>query len=101
MTARPTRPLEELIEELGRFHWAIERHARDEFRETMRQLRALLAVPPEGELWNPQHDWQLSDGKSRYLCSVCGQWTANMPLYRDEICPKRERREGERRREPQ
>lgn len=32
-------------------------------------------------------------------CQTCGEWTANLPKYQNDICAKKDRRKGERRRE--
>lgn len=29
-----------------------------------------------------------------YVCPDCDSWTANMPLYKYSVCPKKERRNG-------
>ena len=29
---------------------------------------------------------------NEYRCSICGEWTANIQLYRYGVCPKRDRR---------
>lgn len=46
-----------------------------------------------------QHEWKLDEsrGDDAYVCDVCDQWTRNLPLYRDEVCPKKERRKTVRR----
>lgn len=45
-----------------------------------------------------QHDWK-RDTRGRHRCRHCQSWTANLPLYRYEVCPARDRREekGDRR----
>lgn len=40
-----------------------------------------------------QHDWYRNVGYlSTYDCRVCKAWTVNLPLYRAEVCPRRDRR---------
>jgi len=31
-------------------------------------------------------------GSGVYHCPDCGQWTANLPLYKHNLCPAKERR---------
>lgn len=42
-----------------------------------------------------RHEWKRTDKKTgRYECRHCEMWTANVPLYFDDVCPSRERRQG-------
>lgn len=50
-----------------------------------------------------QHDWQfkesyrLKDGpeiREIWVCDSCNLWTANVELYRNEVCGKKDRRKG-------
>lgn len=29
-----------------------------------------------------------------WMCADCKQWTSNLPLYKNEICEKKDRRKG-------
>jgi len=29
-----------------------------------------------------------------WVCLQCGQWTANLPKYKNEVCPKKDRRKA-------
>lgn len=56
----------------------------------MREKTKIAVVPRE-----IRHRWKkrkLYD--TVYDCEYCGQWTANMPLYRRYVCPKLDRRKG-------
>ncbi len=48
-----------------------------------------------------RHEWFHEKGTARgvYTCPHCRMWTANVPLYFHDICPKRDRRKGEDRRQ--
>lgn len=51
-----------------------------------------------------KHDWKKGERKQyrlrggkrvtsqRYECPNCGQWTSNLPLYKNEVCPAKDRR---------
>ncbi len=44
-----------------------------------------------------QHVWVKSQDKAKRIlgvhrCGFCGMWTANLPLYRYDVCPKADRR---------
>jgi len=43
-------------------------------------------------------DWKSVPEKGRgvYRCSQCGLWTANLPLYRNDVCEAKDRRKGPR-----
>jgi hypothetical protein len=42
-----------------------------------------------------RHSWILRKGTLHtYDCAWCKSWTANLPLYEAEVCPKRDRRVG-------
>lgn len=59
--------------------------------ETIKRKKGAMAV---------YHCW-LRDkvkGEGVYRCSYCGEWTANVPLYFNDVCPAKERRKGDRRR---
>lgn len=54
---------------------------------------------PQQNQADVRHAWQLTDEVNHvYTCAHCRAWTANRPLYLNEICPSRDRRMGERRR---
>lgn len=41
------------------------------------------------------HEWTPRlDQPGVFDCPVCGQWTANLPLYRQEVCDAKDRRKG-------
>ena len=45
-----------------------------------------------------KHDWLEEANKPGvYVCDNCGCWTANLPLYKDEVCDSQERRFADRR----
>lgn len=49
-----------------------------------------MSVPEE-----VKHIWVLRSGTVHtYDCTFCQSWTANLPAYRNEVCPKRDRRVG-------
>ncbi len=49
-----------------------------------------MSVPEE-----VKHAWVLRSGTVHtYDCTFCQSWTANLPAYRNEVCPKRDRRVG-------
>lgn len=50
----------EALESVWRFHWAMEKHARDDFRDAMTRLRAALVSAPSGK------------PASRWDCRKCG-----------------------------
>lgn len=70
--------------------------------EQARPRRAKVDVPEE-----VKHEWTLDESKParagriyRHVCQPCGQWTANLPLYKDDVCPAKDRRKkAEQRRE--
>lgn len=38
-----------------------------------------------------KHEWELRTGPTvLYDCLTCRQWTANLPLYKNEICPAKD-----------
>lgn len=40
-----------------------------------------------------RHDWKRRlNRRYVYDCAACGQWTSNLPLYRYDVCPKKDRR---------
>ena len=47
-----------------------------------------------------RHDWRLHKTHTIagqtvanvYVCQACDAWTANLPLYRNEICQRKDRR---------
>jgi hypothetical protein len=42
-----------------------------------------------------KHDWQCMNKKTgKYRCKVCKVWTSNLPLYKDEMCSKKDRRKN-------
>lgn len=46
-----------------------------------------------------QHTWTARHGTPGvYDCHICKSWTANIPAYRFEVCPKRDRRKAKRER---
>lgn len=47
------------------------------------------------------HDWieDKRHGREAYHCPACDCWTANLPLYRHEVCPAKDRRKGRDRRQ--
>jgi hypothetical protein len=52
-----------------------------------RRLRAL------GKVQAVRHEWQRRTGTvDVFDCLHCRMWTANEPLYRNDICPARDRR---------
>lgn len=47
-----------------------------------------------------RHKWKLTDRAKRiFTCAYCSSWTGNVHLYLRDVCPARDRRVGERRRE--
>lgn len=44
--------------------------------------------------WKPDRE----RGRGVYVCATCGQWTANYPLYKGDICPEKDRRTAKRER---
>jgi hypothetical protein len=59
-------------------------------RSDIHRRREAITTPK-----NLQHEWKRRGNNKRsgiYDCKHCRQWTANMPLYRNEICPARDRR---------
>lgn len=57
---------------------------------TKRQIAEMARpIPPE-----VRHDWTPNPprGDTAYVCKTCNKWTANLPLYLDEVCPVKERR---------
>lgn len=62
MTPQGRSELQAVIEELGLFRWAMDKPHRDEFRETLRRLSALLTavevrqVQEEAEAHHPNCD---------------------------------------------
>lgn len=47
------------------------------------------------------HVWVKDRMKKVHRCGFCGQWTANLPLYRHAVCPAADRRLAKReRRQP-
>lgn len=50
------------------------------------------AKKPPAEI---RHEWKRTDKKRGiYTCQHCGTWTANVPLYFNEVCEARDRRKG-------
>jgi hypothetical protein len=48
-----------------------------------------------------KHFWKLRKGtRDVFDCPQCGMWTANCPLYLNDVCPAKERRKRERRKHP-
>lgn len=44
-----------------------------------------------------KHNW-VGREKNKAYCPECGGWTTNLPMYKDQVCPaKNRRRNGERR----
>lgn len=54
-----------------------------------------------------RHDWKftkelhqplalggVSTLKNVYVCKCCGSWTVNLPLYKYEVCEKKDRRKN-------
>jgi hypothetical protein len=39
--------------------------------------------------------WTLKAKRGVYACRDCGSWTMNLPLYRNSICPQKDRRKGQ------
>lgn len=42
-------------------------------------------------------EWTPRGKTETYDCPNCGSWTANLPLYRSNVCSSKERRFSERR----
>jgi hypothetical protein len=47
-----------------------------------------------------KHDWKLRErarrakGPQVYVCATCKSRTANLPLYKDDVCEAKDRRKG-------
>lgn len=42
-----------------------------------------------------RHNWHKRHGATGvYDCDLCNSWTANLPLYRYEVCPELDRRKS-------
>lgn len=65
----------------------------------MKRLRVAAETVVPNEI---KHEWKVgprpgspSDlNRTVYRCAPCGMWTANLPLYKDDICPAKERRKA-------